>query len=206
MKLTLFFSLLLLTFTAKANGQRWQDEAATGALLLADDQGHIQPATLLDTDAHITVSGPVAEVTLTQRFHNPSQQFREGRYLFPLPENAAVDGMVLTIGDRRIVGRIDRKAEAEKTYRQARASGKKASLVINYWLARKSFVHKELQKKVGEIIESSEIDVQKYNLREDRVPSELITFYVTDEGFIPSSQLNYFLERRKEDIKMITGS
>ena len=39
MKLTLFFSLLLLTFTAQANGQRWQDEAATGALLLADGQG-----------------------------------------------------------------------------------------------------------------------------------------------------------------------
>ena len=129
MKLTLFFSLLLLTFTAQANGQRWQGEAATGALLLVDGQGQIQPATLLDTDARITVSGPVAKVTLTQRFHNPSQQFREGRYLFPLPENAAVDGMVLTIGDRRIVGRIDRKAEAEKTYRQARASGKKASLV-----------------------------------------------------------------------------
>ena len=129
MKLTLFFSLLLLTFTAQANGQRWQDEVATGALLLVDEQGQIQPATLLDTDARITVSGPVAEVTLTQRFHNPSQQFREGRYLFPLPENAAMDGMVLTIGDRRIVGRIDRKAEAEKTYRQARASGKKASLI-----------------------------------------------------------------------------
>lgn len=129
MKPTLFFTLLLLTLTARADWQHWQDETATGALLLTDDQGQIHPATLLDTDAHITVSGPVAQVTLTQRFHNPSQQFREGRYLFPLPENAAVDGMVLTIGDRRIIGRIDRKAEAEKTYRQARASGKKTSLV-----------------------------------------------------------------------------
>lgn len=126
MKLTLFFSLLLLTFTARAD---WQDEAATGALLLADDRGNISVATLLDTDAHITVSGPLARVTLTQRFRNASQQFREGRYLFPLPENAAVDGMVLTIGERRIVGRIDKKAEAEQAYRQARASGKKTSLV-----------------------------------------------------------------------------
>ena len=41
MKLTLFFSLLLLTLTAQAD---WQDEAATGALLLADDQGDITAA------------------------------------------------------------------------------------------------------------------------------------------------------------------
>ncbi len=82
MKPTLFLTLLLLTLTARADWQHWQDETATGALLLTDDQGQIHPATLLDTDAHITVSGPVAQVTLTQRFHNPSQQFREGRYLF----------------------------------------------------------------------------------------------------------------------------
>ena len=42
MKLTFFFSLLLLTLTARAD---WQDEAATGALLLADDQGDITAAT-----------------------------------------------------------------------------------------------------------------------------------------------------------------
>ncbi len=129
MKLTLVVSLLLLTLTGRADWQHWQDEAATGALLLADDDGRVHAATLLDTDAHITVSGPLARVTLTQRFHNPSQPFREGRYLFPLPENAAVDGMVMTVGERRIVGRIDRKETAEKTYRQARAAGKTASLV-----------------------------------------------------------------------------
>lgn len=129
MKLTLVVSLLLLTLTGRADWQHWQDEAATGALLLADDDGRVHAATLLDTDAHITVSGPLARVTLTQRFHNPGQPFREGRYLFPLPENAAVDGMVMTVGERRIVGRIDRKETAEKTYRQARAAGKTASLV-----------------------------------------------------------------------------
>ena len=76
----------------------------------------------------------------------------------------------------------------------------------NYWLSGKSFVDKELQKNVGSKIEYRNINIQRYNLREDRVPSELITFYVTDEGFIPSRQLDHFLGRRKEDIKMIIGS
>ena len=77
---------------------------------------------------------------------------------------------------------------------------------VNYWLAGKSIVDKEFEKKVGSNIERREIDIQRYNLREDRVPSKLITYYVTDEGFIPSRQLTGFLERRKEDIKMIIGS
>lgn len=77
---------------------------------------------------------------------------------------------------------------------------------VNNWLAGKSVVDKEFEKKVGSNIVHREIDVQRYNLREDRVPSKLITYYVTDEGFIPSKQINDFLERRKEDIKMIIGS
>lgn len=77
---------------------------------------------------------------------------------------------------------------------------------VNYWLAGKNVIDKEFQKRVGPRIEYRGIDTQEYNLREDRVSPELVTYYVTDEGFIPSKQLKCFLERRKEDIKMIIGS
>lgn len=129
MKISLFISLLLLTLGVRAESVFDPGDAMSGVLYLTDGKGKSTPATPLNSDAHIAINGPVANVTLIQQFHNSSRDFREGRYQFPLPENAAVNGMVLTLGERRIVGRIDRKAAAEKTYREARAAGKRASLV-----------------------------------------------------------------------------
>lgn len=129
MKFTLVIPLLFLALGAWGASLFDTDEPAAGVLWLTDSLGNTTPSAPLDSDAHIAISGPVANVTLTQHFHNSSRDYREGRYQFPLPENAAVNGMVLTLGDRRIVGRIDRKADAEQTYREARAAGKRASLV-----------------------------------------------------------------------------
>ena len=53
----------------------------------------------------------------------------EGVYVFPLPDEAAVDHLRMTIGERIIEGEIREKAQAKKEYEQAKAEGKKASLV-----------------------------------------------------------------------------
>ena len=77
---------------------------------------------------------------------------------------------------------------------------------VNHWLASETIINKELQKRIGARVMTRNIDVQKYNLREDRVPPKLITFYITDEGFIPSNQLGKFLNRREKEIEMIIKS
>ena len=48
---------------------------------------------------------------------------------FPLPENAAVNDFLMTIGDRTIRGVIREKEEAAKIYSEARRQGHAASLL-----------------------------------------------------------------------------
>jgi Ca-activated chloride channel family protein len=49
--------------------------------------------------------------------------------VFPLPAGAAVDELEMQVGERRIRGEIQRKADARATYEQAKQQGRRASLV-----------------------------------------------------------------------------
>jgi len=87
------------------------------------------PAPRVDSRVEIRVTGLVARARVTQRFVNPGDGWVEGVYVFPLPEDGAVDGLRMTVGDRVIVGEVREKAEARRTYEEARAAGAKAALV-----------------------------------------------------------------------------
>src|SRR5699024_2571583 len=84
---------------------------------------------LLGVQVNVEITGPVAEITLTQRFRNPSEGFAEGVYVYPLPDNAALHGMVMLVGNRRIHGEIHKKAVARHIYEQAKRQGKRTALV-----------------------------------------------------------------------------
>ncbi|MEP2830442.1 marine proteobacterial sortase target protein [Parvibaculum sp.] len=106
------------------------NDIESGALLFnTKEPGKYVPAPLLATDVKIDVSGPIARARVTQRFINPGDSWVEGKYIFPLPEDSAVDTLKMVIGDRVIEGRIKEKQEARQIYEEAKAAGKKASLV-----------------------------------------------------------------------------
>ncbi len=104
------------------------DQPKSGALLLRMQHGYAV-ATRLNTDINIEANGLVARVAVRQTFRNDGQQWVEGVYVFPLPDNAAVDRMKLHIGERFIEGEIREKEQAKKEYEKAKQAGKKASLV-----------------------------------------------------------------------------
>ncbi|HEU0152290.1 MAG TPA: marine proteobacterial sortase target protein [Arenimonas sp.] len=83
----------------------------------------------MDTTVDMQVRGLLAEVTVRQTYRNDASEWREGRYLLPLPENGAVGALTLRVGERLIVGEIHEKAEAEAIYQAAAAQGQRASLV-----------------------------------------------------------------------------
>ena len=127
--LTITLIALLATRTGLTEeGEATPDSVQTGSLLMRMSEGYVT-ATLLNTDVNIVVNGLVARVSVMQEFQNSGQEWVEGVYVFPLPDKAAVDHMRLYIGDRFIEGEIREKEQARKEYEQAKAEGKKTSLV-----------------------------------------------------------------------------
>lgn len=132
-----FVALLLSAFsfatTARAStdtGLVLLKDVDSGALLLnSKEPGKYIPAPLLATDVKIDVTGPIARARVTQRFINPGDGWVEGKYVFPLPDNAAVDTLKMLIGDKVIEGQIKEKQQARQIYEEAKANGQKASLI-----------------------------------------------------------------------------
>jgi Ca-activated chloride channel family protein len=106
------------------------EDATSGSLLLrrAASEPWV-PAPLVSTEVSFRVSGFVARARVTQRFRNGTDEFVEGVYVFPLPEDAAVDHLRVRAGERVIEGQIRERAQARAEYRQAALEGKRAGLV-----------------------------------------------------------------------------
>ena len=104
--------------------------AEEGGLKLYNGAGQsLGYAPQLHTDVAIKVSGMLARVRVQQRFQNPSDAWVEGVYVFPLPEDAAVDRLRMLYAERLIEGEIQERRQAEKRYVAAKARGQGASLV-----------------------------------------------------------------------------
>ena len=87
------------------------------------------PMPLKHTKVEAAIKGYLATVDVTQQFHNPFNSKIEAVYVFPLPQNSAVNEFVMSIGDRKIRGIIREKEEAMKMYEAAKRGGYKASLL-----------------------------------------------------------------------------
>jgi len=109
-------------------------EVGSGSLLLrprddTETTKSFRVAPTVATEVEIGVGGLIARATVRQHFQNPGTEWVEGLYVFPLPENAAVDHLRLIVGDRLIEGLIKEKQEARRVYEKARAEGRKAGLL-----------------------------------------------------------------------------
>lgn len=102
-------------------------DAKSGTLLLKDDGAYTE-AIRLGTDVDITVSGPTLRARVTQIFRNPTKDWVEATYVYPLATGGAVDTLKMVVGDRVIVGDIKERQQARVIYEQARRAGQKAAL------------------------------------------------------------------------------
>ena len=106
------------------------DEMGTGSLLLrTTEPGKYLEAPRLKTDVSVTISGAIARARITQRFENPSDKWVEGVYVYPMPQNAAVDTLKMQVGDRFLEGQVKERVEARQIYEKAAAAGIKATII-----------------------------------------------------------------------------
>lgn len=120
---------LLALFAGPGTARAAPVTPGSGELVLRgpSDAAPVEAPRLM-TDVTVEVSGPTARAVVTQAFRNTTTEWVEGTYVYPLPEDAAVDSMKLVIGDRIVVADIRERAQARRDYEAAKSEGKTAAL------------------------------------------------------------------------------
>ena len=84
---------------------------------------------LRETRYDTVIVGNMAETSVIQVFHNPLPDRLEALYNFPLPTDAAVDDYWIRVDGRELRGVMKTRADARKTYEDARDAGQSAALL-----------------------------------------------------------------------------
>lgn len=82
-----------------------------------------------ETKVTAKINGVIASVHVHQHYKNEGSTAINARYIFPGSTRAAVNGMYMTIGERRVKAQIKEKEQARKIFEAAKSAGKTASLL-----------------------------------------------------------------------------
>lgn len=122
------FPVVLCLFLAL--GIQAQQKVTQGGLeAVGKDGKSLGACPLKNTNVQAEISGFLSRVKVTQEFENNFAEKIEAVYVFPLPNNAAVDDMTMRIGERVVRGKIMKREEAREVYEAAKSNGQVASLL-----------------------------------------------------------------------------
>lgn len=99
---------------------------STGARLVTTD-GRDLPLT--GTTLRADAAGGIARTVVEQRFTNPHAEALTVTYSLPLPADGAVSGFAFHIGGRRVLGEVQRRADAREHFERAILEGRSAAIL-----------------------------------------------------------------------------
>lgn len=123
---------------------------SNGCRLVASD-GRELPLRAVEIGAD--AGGGLCRTRLRQRFANPYAEPLSVTYLLPLPADGAVVDLAFVLAGRRVVGRVQRKADARAAFEQALIEGRTATLLEQ---ERSSLFTQEL----GNVPPGAEVEVE----------------------------------------------
>ena len=144
------------------------------------------------THVKADLTGYVATVEVRQKYKNPFAYPIETTYVFPLPENSAVNGMKFIIGDRVIEAQIKKRQEARQIYEKAKKQGHTTALLEQ---ERPNI----FTQSVANIAAGSEIDViisYVQDLTYDDGSYEFVFPMVVGPRFIPGNNTDENLNNK----------
>ena len=100
-----------------------------GGLYFESSQSEKLEFPLKHTAVKAKINGNLSRVEVSQSFENSFDKPLEAVYVFPLPDEAAVDEMEIKIGSSIIKGNIKKREEAVAIYEQAKKQGRTAGLL-----------------------------------------------------------------------------
>lgn len=109
--------------------QKVEDKTLSPYFFVKSNNPDVDQLPLKSTSAEVNIVGMIADVTINQVYKNDGKNTLEAIYTFPASSNAAVYAMEMTIGNRKIVAKIEEKKKARADYEQAKTEGKRTSLL-----------------------------------------------------------------------------
>jgi len=130
-KVTILIVLLFSVFSVNSIGQteHHDDKTLSPYFFIQCDDPELDRLPLKSTSAVVDIAGVIADVKVKQVYKNEGSKPLEAIYIFPGSTRAAVYSMTMTIGERRIVARIEEREKARLDYEEARQNGQSASLL-----------------------------------------------------------------------------
>jgi Ca-activated chloride channel homolog len=125
----LFFTSLFVSTVIFGQISTENDKTLSPYFYILSDEEGAELLPLKSTSAQVNISGVIADVTVSQVYRNAGKKPIEAIYVFPASTRAAVYSMVMTIGERVIIARVEEREKARQEYEEARKNGKSASLL-----------------------------------------------------------------------------
>jgi Ca-activated chloride channel homolog len=119
----------LLATTVTHATEDTADRTLSPYFFVHSDEPGVDKLPLKATEVEIAIAGVIADVKVTQHYRNDGARPIEAEYVFPGSTRAAVYGLTMTIGERRVTAQIREKQRARAEYHAAKAAGKSAALL-----------------------------------------------------------------------------
>jgi Ca-activated chloride channel family protein len=115
--------------TGPALAQKDAERTLSPYFLVEQTADGVEEFPLESTRVVANVNGVIADVTVEQTYRNDGVAPINARYVFPASTRAAVHGMQIQVGDKRVVAKVKEREQAAKEFSAAKAAGKTASLL-----------------------------------------------------------------------------
>jgi Ca-activated chloride channel homolog len=126
--LCLYLTLLVPRLLFASEPAQEIDKTASPYFFVNGDPA-IDQLPLKATKVDARIAGVIADVTVVQRYKNEGSRPIEAVYVFPGSTRAAVHGLQMRVGERKVTARIREKQQARAEYESAKQAGQTASLL-----------------------------------------------------------------------------